>query len=74
MAGDMFDLDVEYLFDDLGGRTRVTQKSSVTGKGIFKVFLGLFGWLMKRSSCSALEKELQGLKKFCESQPVHAGE
>ena len=74
MTGDMFDLDVVYLFEDLGGRTRVTQISDVTGKGFFKVFLGLFGWLMKGSSCAALDKELQGLKAFCERQPVHAGE
>ena len=68
MTGDMFDLEVEYLFDDLSGRTRVTQKSKVIGKGIFGSFLNLFGWLMKKSSCKALEKELGRLKNFCEAQ------
>jgi uncharacterized protein YndB with AHSA1/START domain len=66
MTGAMFDIDAVYLFEDLGGRTRVTQKSSVAGKGFFKLFLALFGWLMNKSSCQALEKELQSLKKFCE--------
>jgi hypothetical protein len=66
LTGQMFDIDAEYLFQDLSGRTRVTQKSVVTGKGLFKWFLLLCGWMMKRSSCDATAKELQSLKKFCE--------
>jgi hypothetical protein len=72
MTGAMFDIDAVYFFEDLGGRTRVTQKSSVAGKGFFKVFLALFGWMMNKSSCQALEKELQSLKAFCERQPAAA--
>lgn len=67
MTGEMFDINAEYLFEDLSGSTRVTQNSEVTGKGMFGAFLFLFGWLMKRSSCDALDKELNGLKTFCES-------
>jgi len=68
LTGDTFDIVAEYTFDDLDGRTRVTQQSSVNGKGLFKVFLVLCGWMMKKSSCRALEKELLGLKAFCEGQ------
>jgi hypothetical protein len=75
MAGDTFDLDVEYLFEDLGkGRTRVTQRSQVKAKGFFKVMLFLFGWLMKAFSGKALEKELNSLKNFCENQPIPAAQ
>ena len=73
MTGDMFDIDAEYTFEDLGGRTRVTQRSGVTGKGFMKLFFLCFGWLMKKSSCEATENELNSLKKFCETYPVPAG-
>ncbi len=66
LMGEMFDLEVEYLFEDLGGRTRVTQVSDVHGKGIFGWILRLFGWAMKKSSCQALDKELQGLRRYCQ--------
>lgn len=69
LQGDSFDIDTEYTFEDLSGRTRVTQCSSVAAKGWLKIFLFLFGWLMKKSSCDALRKELASLKTFCESQP-----
>lgn len=38
MTGSMFDLEVEYSFEDLCGRTRVTQVSIVHPKGFTKVF------------------------------------
>ena len=38
----------------LSGRTRVTQKSKVIGKGIFGSFLNLFGWLMKSRAARLL--------------------
>jgi uncharacterized protein YndB with AHSA1/START domain len=66
LTGNMFDIEVEYTFEDVAGRTRVTQRSNVTGKGFFKVFLFLFGWLMNNSNCKASEKELNSLKTFCE--------
>jgi hypothetical protein len=49
-------------------RTRVTQKSDVNGKSFFRLFMFLFGWMMKKSNCKALEEELNSLKKFCEQQ------
>lgn len=69
MAGDLFNIEAEYTFEDLSGRTRVTQRSNVTGKGAIKWILLLFGWLMNKSSCKAVEKELHSLKKFCEEYP-----
>lgn len=68
LTGDSFDIEAEYTFEDLSGSTRVTQVSEVSGKGFVKVFFALFGWMMNKSSCDALEKELQSLKAFCESQ------
>lgn len=66
LTGEMFDIETEYIFEDLSGRTRVTQNAQVTGKGFFKLFMFLFGWLMNKSHCKASENELNSLKKFCE--------
>ena len=66
MKGAMFDLTAEYTFEDLGPHTRVTQRSTVQGKGLFKLMLFLGGMFMKKSSCRALQQELDSLKHFCE--------
>ena len=66
LVGESFDLDVLYEFEDLGGSTRVTQSSSVRGKGLWKVMLALTGWMVKRSSCDAQQNELEGLRTYCE--------
>lgn len=68
MKGKQFDMEAEYRFEDLGGRTRVTQRSTVNGKGVIKVVFLLFGWLMKKSSCTALERELFNLKQLLEAK------
>lgn len=70
MTGKMFDIEAAYSFEDLRGRTKVTQFSTVTGKGGMKLFFLLFGWMMKKASCDALAKELNSLKKYCEA---HSG-
>ena len=67
LVGLQFDIDVVYLFEDLGGRTKVTQVSEVTGKGFTKIMLALTGWMMKKSSCKAQYNELEGLKAFVEA-------
>jgi hypothetical protein len=68
MVGPYFDIDALYLFEDLrNGRTRVTQKSTVTGKGFFKVMLFLMSGFIKKSSCDAGQKELDSLKAFVEA-------
>jgi len=61
-----FDIDAEYLFEDLAGKTRVTQRSSAAPKGFFKVFFFLFGWMMNKAGCKALENELNNLKRLLE--------
>jgi len=66
MTGQHFDIDAEYLFEDLGGRTRVTQRSSVAPKGFLKVFFFLFGWMMRKAGCKAAENELANLKRLLE--------
>ena len=66
LKGKMFDIESEYRFEDLGGRTRVTQRADVTGKGWFKAFMFLFGWMMNKSHCEASDKEMASLKRYCE--------
>ena len=69
MKGSHFDIEGEYRFEDLGGgRTRLTQRSTVNGKGFGKVILALCGWMMNKSSCNALEKELVNLKRILEAR------
>jgi uncharacterized protein YndB with AHSA1/START domain len=70
MTGKMFDIEAAYTFEDLGYRTKVTQLSNVKGKGGMQLFFLLFGWLMNKSSRDGLAKELNSLKKYCESQPA----
>jgi uncharacterized protein YndB with AHSA1/START domain len=72
LTGSMFDIETEYTFEDLAGRTRVTQTAVVHGKGLFWWFMVLFGWLMNKSHCKASEKELESLKRFCENHPGSA--
>ncbi|MCP4092426.1 MAG: hypothetical protein GY747_03165 [Planctomycetes bacterium] len=69
MVGQFFDITADYTFEDLGGgSTRVTQHSSVHPKGFFKVIFFFVGWLAKKSSCDALDKELNSLKQLCEQR------
>ncbi|MCA9123479.1 MAG: SRPBCC domain-containing protein [Planctomycetaceae bacterium] len=70
LKGQMFDIEAAYSFEDLGSRTKVTQFSTVEGKGFVKPMFLLFGWLMNKSSCDAVNKELQSLRRFCEAQPT----
>jgi hypothetical protein len=66
LKGKYFNIEAAYTFEDLGGRTRVTQVSDVTPKGMLKVFFALFGWLMKKGGCDAQRKELENLKRLLE--------
>lgn len=67
LAGASFDIEVEYAFERLDGTTRVTQTSVARPKGIMtRMFFFCMGWLMKKGSCDALEKELQSLKQHAE--------
>lgn len=70
MTGQHFDMDVEYLFEDYEGHTRVTQVSHVHGKGLTKVMFFCCGWMFRKAGCDAAQKELESLKHFCEGQPA----
>lgn len=74
LIGDMFDIDLEYEFEDLSGRTRVTQWSNVKPKGFLKVIFALFGWAMKKSGCKAADNELNSLKSILESRNASAAD
>lgn len=67
LIGKSFDIVAEYRFEDLNGRTRVTQESTVNGKGFVRVMFFLFGWLMNKQGCEAVKKELESLKMKLES-------
>ncbi len=68
MTSSVFDIFAEYFFEDLGeGRTRVSQRSTITPKGFVKVMMWigkLFG--AHKKSCEAGELELKSLKKIME--------
>jgi len=67
LSGKSFDIQAEYRFEDLNGRTRVTQESTVSGKGFFKIMFFLCGWLMNKQACTAVNKELESLKNKLEA-------
>ena len=66
LTGKSFDIDAEYRFEDFNGRTRVTQESTVRGKGVTKIIFFLFGWLMNKQGSKAVSRELESLKKKLE--------
>ena len=68
LTGPHFDLDVTYRFDDLGGRTRVTQISRVRPHGVMKLVVGAMSLLPRRKTPSGPSDELESLKRYCESQ------
>ncbi|MEM7477882.1 MAG: SRPBCC family protein [Planctomycetota bacterium] len=67
LIGDSFDIQAEYRFEDLNGRTRVTQESDVSGKGFTRVMFFLIGWLLTKQGCKAAQSELESLKEKLES-------
>ncbi|NNJ26093.1 hypothetical protein LzC2_21720 [Planctomycetes bacterium LzC2] len=67
LTGKSFDIEAEYRFEDLNGRTRVTQESTVRGKGFVKVVFLLFGRFMNKQGCDAAMRELESLKTKLES-------
>ena len=68
MVGQGFEISALYIFEDLGNEvTRVTETARVHPKGVMRIFFFLFGWFMKKSSCDALQNELESLKEKLES-------
>lgn len=72
LTGKQFDIEIECRLEDLGGRTRYTQFSTVRGKGLFKLILLLAGPFTKRANCEAFEKEQASLKAYCEARVAGA--
>lgn len=68
LTGKHFDIEARYDFEDLGGRTRVTQRSKIRPKGFTKVFLALFGRFMQKSADKAARREFDSLKRHLESR------
>ncbi len=68
MVGGSFEMDVEYAFEAVGDRTRLTQRSTVVGKGLMKLMLAIARWTMKKSSCRVAERELENLKRLLEAR------
>jgi len=66
LTGKAFDIEAEYRFEVVNGRTRVTQESTVSGKGFVKIMFFLFGWFMSKQGCKAVTNELESLKKKLE--------
>ena len=66
LTGKTFDIEAEYRFEDLNGRTRVTQESTVSGKGFVKIMFFLFGWFMNKPGCKAVQHALESLKEKLE--------
>lgn len=66
MKGEYFDMDVTYLFEEVNGKTRVSQEADVQPKGFLKVVFFLIGWMMKNGGCRAAQNELENLKRILE--------
>lgn len=73
LTGRSFDIEAEYRFEALNGRTRVTQESTVSGKGFVRIMFFLFGWLMNKQGCKAVSRELENLKKKLEGGAGEVG-
>jgi uncharacterized membrane protein len=72
MVGKSFDIEARYTFEDLGGRTRVTQHGRVQPKGMFKVLFFLLGWMFHKAGCRAAQEEFESLKRKLEARPAAA--
>ena len=66
LTGEQFDIAASYKFEDLGGRTRVTEDAVVSPKGFLRVIFFLCGWMFRSSGCKAMENELLSLKRLLE--------
>jgi hypothetical protein len=71
LTGYAYDVDAEFRLDDLGGKTRLTQRRSVTPKFFFlayflKAFCFLFGRMSGKLRCMAMKSQLNKLKRLLE--------
>jgi uncharacterized protein YndB with AHSA1/START domain len=69
IRGPMFDLDVEYRLEDLGGRTRLTQDSQVLFNNVaMKILTKLLAPVIKKASRKQLDSGFAKLKTLAESR------
>lgn len=74
LTGRQFDIDVGYWFEELDGRTRVTQVSVVTvKKWLMSLVFKFMKTVIEKQSCDAAQKELESLKSYCEFKRDSAG-
>lgn len=71
MEGEMFDLDIDYRLEDLGGKTRLTQDSTAIFKSLLWKILGppmcLF---MKKAAMKEMEQNMQRLGELAASDEL----
>jgi len=68
ITGKLFDLNIDYFLEDLGGRTRLTQNSVIKMKGIFKLLSFFMGSSMKKSQDKQAEDSFATLKRLAEDE------
>jgi len=67
LTGKLFDILVDYQFESISPeRTRVTQSSTVNGKGLMKFVFFFLNKFPGDPGQAAAQKELNHLKEFCE--------
>ncbi len=73
MAGEMFDLDVDYTLVALSStQTEVTQDSVIKFKGFMKIFAPIMALMAKFSSNNAQDQAHQKLKELAEAEFAEA--
>jgi len=68
LDGLMFDLDVDYELEDLGGKTRLTQTSEVKWKGMMKLAAPMLMTMAKEQAEKSLERDFGLLKRLAEER------
>ena len=68
ITGDAFDLDVDYLLEDVDGRTKLTQYSEVHMKGFFRIVGFLMGPIIKKTSSNQADGSFTKLKQLVEEE------
>ncbi|HIA47755.1 MAG TPA: hypothetical protein EYN96_07255 [Candidatus Hydrogenedentes bacterium] len=68
LDGKGFQVDVEYRFKDIDGRTRLTQKTNFDYKGIMKMIEKVVGGKIRRSYEDEAKRNLAKLIDLCEAE------
>ena len=68
LIGKGFQVDVEYRFKDIEGRTRLMQKTTFDYKGIMKMIEKVVGGKIRRSYEDEAKRNLARLMELCENE------